>query len=111
MGLFSKDKGLILNILNGIFIIWIVGALVACVSNLSYIVVKDSEYTYDEYKIMYCDMEYDTEDYCSNSYISYNLGRKDDSKTYLRNEIIAVSNVLLVMGALILVNKEKKKNK
>ena len=111
MGLFSKEKGLILNILNGVFIIWIVGALVVCVSNLSYVIVKDSEYTYDEYKIMYCDMEHDTEEYCSNSFISYNLGRKDNNKTYLRNEIIAIANVLLVSGALVLVNREKKKNK
>ncbi len=111
MGLFSKEKGLILNILNGVFIIWIVGALVACVSNLSYVIVKDYEYTYDEYKIIYCDMEHDSEEYCSNSYISYNLGQRDNNKIYLRNEIISIANVLLVAGALVFVNKEKKKNK
>lgn len=111
MGLFSKEKGLILNILNGIFIIWIVGALVACVSNLTHIIVEDSEYSYEEYKVMYCDMEYDSEESCSNSYISYNLGQRDNYKIYLRNEIISVANVLLVAGALIFVNKEKKKNK
>ena len=111
MGLFTNENGLIFNILNGILIIWIVGALVACVSNLSYILVKDYDYTYDEYKVIYCDMEYDSEEYCSNSYISYNLERKDDNKRYLRNDIISVSNVLLVAGALFIVNREKKKNK
>ena len=111
MGLFSKEKGLILNILNGIFIIWMVGALVACVSNLTHIIVADSEYTYEEYKVMYCDMEHDSEEYCSNSFISYNLGQRDNNKIYLRNEIISIANVLLVAGALVFVNKEKKKNK
>ena len=51
MKLFSKEKGIVLSLLNAIFIIWIVSALVITISNITMIFIKDYTYTYEEYKV------------------------------------------------------------
>lgn len=108
MGLFTKDKGLILSILNAIFVIWIVGACVSCITNVSNILIKDHQYTYDEYQLISCDMEYDTEDVCLGYYTLYINDEEMINNEYVRNLIISVANILLVAGTLVLVNKDKK---
>lgn len=96
MGLFSKEKGLILSILNAILVIWIVGACVSFVANISYVLVKDHQYTYEEYETVYCDLDYETEEECKNYFISYELDQSDFQINYLRDSIISAVHVLLV---------------
>ena len=109
MNLFSKEKGIIFSALNAILIIWIITATVITVSNTTNFLIKDYEYTYEEYKISYCDLKYDTEEICKNNYTNYQLDRKNYDTDNKRNIIISITNVLLVSGVLIVLNKSKKK--
>ena len=40
MNLFSKEKGIILSILNSILVIWVLGAIIAIISNLTPLLIK-----------------------------------------------------------------------
>lgn len=109
MSLFSKEKGIIFNLLNAVLLIWILSAIVMTVSNLTYLLVKDYAYTYSEYEISYCDFDYITKEECKNDYDSYMLDKKYEDVVYKRDTISSVSNVLLVAATLFLINKDKKK--
>ena len=108
MKLLSKEKGIIPSILNAIFIIWIVSAIVITVSNVTTILIKDYTYTYDEYKLINCSKDYETEEDCKNNYTFYKLNKKEQNIQYKRNIINSVSNVFIISGVLFLLNKEKK---
>jgi len=109
MKLFSKEKGIVLSILNAVFIIWIVAAIVVAVTNASHLIVKDVTYTYDEYKIFGCTLDEETEEDCNDYYKMYLLDEKNLENEYKRNIMNAIVNVVLVSGALIILNVEKKK--
>jgi len=108
MKLFSKEKGIIFSILNAILVIWIITATVIGISNITTLVVKDYEYSYDEYKTVYCDLEYEKEEECINRYDSYKIDQKVYNIDYKRNLIVSISNIVLVSGVLLVLNKEKK---
>ena len=105
----SKEKGIIFSALNAILIIWIIVATVIATSNITMLVVKDYEYTYEEYKLSYCNLEYDTEGTCENDYTIYKLDKKNYNTEYKRNIINSLTNVILVSIVLIILNKSKKK--
>lgn len=109
MKLFAKEKGIILCILNAILVLWFIAATVITVSNATQYFIKDYEYTYEEYKKVYCDFEYETKEECDNYYETYKLDRKIYSVEYKRNIIVSISNVILVTTTLFIINKEKKK--
>jgi len=109
MNLFSKEKGIIFSILNAILVIWIISAIIITVSNLTHILVKDYTYNYDEYKIVYCNLDYETELECKNNYDAYAIDAKHEDISYKRDLIIAISNVILVSGVLVLLNTKKTK--
>ena len=109
MKLFSKEKGIIFSILNAIFVIWIVSALVITISNITMLAIKDYTYTYEEYKVINCDFEYETEENCESNYTLYKIDSKNYNTEYKRNIIISVSNIIIVSGILFVLNKEKNK--
>lgn len=111
MNLFSKEKGIILSLLNAVLIIWLLGAIISTISNITPLVIRDHVYNYEEYKIMYCDLEYESEELCKNNYIAYELDSKYTDPEYKRSVIISITNVLLVSTALVILNKSKKLNK
>lgn len=108
MKLFSKEKGLIFSALNAILLIWMVAAAVSIFSNLAYLIIKEDNYTYEEYSIVYCD-EYLNEEDCKRDFAEHNLFVKDWQTTYKRDIIIAVGNIIIVGGVMYLINLEKKK--
>lgn len=108
MKLFSKEKGIIFSILNAVLVIWVITATVVAVSNITPLVIKDYEYTYEEYKMIYCDSEYETEEECNNNFNSYKLDKKVYNVDYKRNVVTAVFNIVLVSGVLFVLNKERK---
>lgn len=110
MNLFSKEKGIIFNVLNAILVIWIIAAIVISVSNLTHLVVKDYTYNYEEYEVVYCNFDYETKEECKNNYDAYSIDRKHENIEYKRDLIISLSNVVLVSAVLKLLNK-KQKNK
>lgn len=110
MKLFSKEKGFVFSALNAIFLIWIVTALVSVVSNLSHLLIRDNDYTYDEYKLLYCNMDYTTEDECKNDYEAHKLDIKSWDVDYKRSIFIGIANVVIVCGVMYLINKEKATN-
>lgn len=109
MNLFSKEKGIILSLLNAVLIIWILGAIISTIYNLTPLLVRDHVYTYEEYEIMNCDLDYETEEECKESYIYYELDTKYLDPEYKRSIIISVSNIILVSTTLVILNKNKKK--
>ena len=111
MSLFSKEKGIVLSILNAVLLIWILAAIVVCISNLTNIVIKDYSYNYDDYKIVFCNLEYETEDDCKEYYKTHIIDLKGEDIYHKRNALIAASNVLLVSITLIILNINKKKEK
>lgn len=109
MNLFSKEKGIIFSALNAILIIWIIATMVMTISNITTFLIKDYEYTYEEYKISYCDLKLDIEETCKNDYINYQLDRKSYDINNKRELIISIANVILVSVVLIVLNQSKKK--
>ena len=108
MKLFSKDKGIVLSCLNAALIIWITAAIVLTISNFTYIVFKDIEYTKEEYEIQYCSYpEYKEEnDDCEIRYQQYKLDQRHSQRNYQRSIIISISNVIIVTGILLIINKK-----
>lgn len=109
MNLFSKEKGLVLSLLNAVLVIWVIAATVVTISNLTNIFIKDFSYSYEDYKIVFCNSEYESEEDCQNYYKSHIIDLDGEIVYYKRNAIIAVSNVLLVSATLIILNTNKKR--
>ena len=112
MKLFNKDKGCVLSCLNAVLLIWIIAAIVLTISNITHILVKDISYTYEEYKVQYCqyyeekDSKEDIENECKISYQQDKLHQKQQHRSYQRNLIISIANIFVVSGTLILINKK-----
>lgn len=107
MKLFSKEKGFVFSALNAILLIWMIVSAVSMVSNLSSLIIQDDDYTYDEYKLLYCNMKYVTEEECQNDYSAHKLSNRSWNNDYKREIIIAFGNLVIVGGAMYLINKEK----
>ena len=109
MNLFSKEKEIILKIINAILVVWILIASVVIVNNLVYIVVKDPEITYEEYKLVNCSgakkSEILLEDDCQAEYKSENINNRLQNYYYYRSIIICLAQILIVGGTLYLFNK------
>lgn len=108
MNLFSKEKGIVLSLLNAVLVIWLLGAVIFTISNLTSLIIKEPVYTYEEYKIMNCDFEFDTVEDCENNYEMYKLDSKYFDIQTKRSFIVSVANIVLVFTTLILLNKNKR---
>lgn len=114
MRLFSKEKGIILNILNVILIIWLMLGIVFTVANVADVIIKEPIHTYEEYEALYC-YNYDIEETdsvdknCKSDYISYKYDLKYRSNETKKGLVISISNILLSGIVLILLNKGKDK--
>lgn len=110
MNLFSKDNGA-LAILNVILVLWILTAISICVSDITNLLIKDYEYSYEDYKISYCDFEYETEEECNKNYNIFKVDQKVFEIEYKRSIIISIINVVLVSGTLVILNVGQRKRK
>lgn len=109
--MFNKERGIIVLILNAVLIIWLLSATILTINNITNILIKDYIYTYEEYKISYCNFEYETEEECKNNYAIFKLDNKNLNVEYYRNIINSAANVILVSTTLLILNKKKIKNK
>ena len=114
MNLFSKDKELILKITNGILLIWFLGALMFTGYNIIEKLVKEPGYTYNEYKLQYCGKYDEITDYESNCQEMYDRSKLDNKHSDFyttRSLYTSILNVVIVGGALFLLNKKKETKK
>ena len=124
MKLFSKDKGIILLILNAVLIIWLMISIVISVANITNTLIKDYEYDYKEYKEVYCyyHEEYDDKDgtikneeyverTCKSEYASYKLSNKEMEISRKRGLIISISSIILSVIVLLVLNLKSKDKK
>ena len=119
MNLFSKEKELIFKIVNGILLLWFVGALVFVCGSAINLIIKEPVSTYNEYKVNSCYYFKDDttltaeeqDEQCNESYIAY----KDGLDNYDYYKWISLynsfANVIIVSVVLIFINIPIKKNK
>ena len=120
MNLFSKEKEIIFKITNAVLLIWFVAALVLICTNTISLLVKDpsQNYTYDEYKSLYCGKDvYDNmssteiEESCQTSYNNSKLNNESSDYYKLLYVYGAAANIIIVGGVLYFLNKEPKEKK
>lgn len=124
MKLFSKEKGIILSILNAILVIWLMVGIILTVANVTNILIKDYEYDYKEYKEVYCyyHEEYDDKDgtvtneeyverTCKSEYASYKLSNKEMEISRKRGLIVSNTNIVLTTLVLVVLNLKSKDKK
>ena len=107
MILFSKEKELILKILNGVLLVWFLGAIVFTLNNGINLLVDEPSI---EDKIETCKMqcvEEEGKDSGCDSMYYY-----DDSEHYeLKSLYYSIANVIVVGPALYFLNKKKSTKK
>lgn len=113
MDLFGRDKELIHKILNGILILWFLGALMFTVSTFIDIVVKppEKDLTYEEYKerCYFGDEEgVDYDKNCDREYRYHIENRENEDFYNTRSLYIALANDVVVGFALVLLNRKRK---
>ncbi len=107
MILFSKDKELILKILNGVLLVWFLGAIVFTLNNTIDLLVDEPSI---EEKTEICKKQCNQEEVkdCGCNAMYY----YDDSEQYeLRSLYYSIANVLVVGPALYFLNKKKSTKK
>ena len=112
MELFSKEKELILKLVNAVLVIWFVTALVITFNIGLNILIKAPEQTFEEYKAVNCyyrDEEY--KDSCENQYESNKYHQKEDKRNKKINISVAIFNVVAVGATTFILNRPKKKSK
>ena len=108
MILFSKEKELILKILNGVLLVWFLGAIVFTLNNgINLLVDEPSIEDKIETCKMQCVEEEEGKDCGCDSMYYY-----DDSEHYeLKSLYYSIANVIVVGPALYFLNKKKSTKK
>ena len=122
--LFSKEKDIFLKIINSILVLWLMTAIVISFGVGIKIINKEKILTYDEYSKDVCVLEKlpyecDTEECkkeideernknCENYYIQYKKDLERTNKININNELIALSNVIIVSLFLHILNRKHK---
>lgn len=117
MNLFSNDKNLIQKIINGVVFIWFIASVVICFSNIVNVLLEEKVYDETEFEAMYCAEKVDemsddlyTYDNCQKQYKKYELN--NDRTFYEKKSLIfSIGQIIIVGGALVLLNKKDLKNK
>ncbi len=108
MNLFSKDKELIFKIVNGIFLIWFIAAVVLTANSAIDLIVKDNVPTYQEYR------QTEIKNYPVNDKLSevemenmYNQQYASRDVQALKSMLIGMANIVIVGGTIYVLNKKK----
>jgi hypothetical protein len=110
MGLFRREKDLILKLTNLVLLLWLIGSITILYINVIDILLPRPLMTYDEYKISNCVYNVDqSEENCQSQYSTYKTYNKTD--VYSKQKIIltSIGSVIIVTGALFALNKNSKK--
>lgn len=115
--LFSKEKDIVLKIINSILVVWLMVSIVITFGVGIRIVNKDTILPYTDYSKQICDLDkipeeeidQDTiKDNCYSSYINEKKENESYNKSNINNLLIALSNVIIVSLFLSLLNKRYK---
>ena len=115
--LFSKEKDIFLKIINSILVIWLITAIVITLGVGIRIINKDKVLTYEEYKVVKCDLDKIPEEEidmktinenCRESYTQDKNYKEEMNKTYNENFLIGLSNIVILSLFLNLLNKKSK---
>ncbi|MGI6325076.1 MAG: hypothetical protein ACOXZS_03965 [Bacilli bacterium] len=112
MNLFSSKKNIFLKIMNGILLLWFVGALAICANNFITMLMPEPFLTYEEFKAERCGFfkehtEEDSEEPCQSQYNNYKTTRKRDNYYNRRGLLVALSNVIIVGSTIYTLNRKK----
>lgn len=109
MNLFSKDKELIFKIVNGIFLIWFIAAVILTANSIIDYVIREPIPTYQEFIKneggMYPEKgttESEMKDIYNQNYANQNIYA-------LRFLLTSMANVVIVGGAIYILNRTPKK--
>ena len=115
MILFSKDKEIIFKIVNAIFLLWLIIALLGLGNTIINMLVSEKTYTYDEYKLDSCNSYSKvnpennkmSEEDCKMMYDQYKYNN-NSSNYYLKVDLLnIIANVIIVLFTLIILNRKK----
>lgn len=115
--LFSKEKDIVLKVINSILIIWLIVAIVITFGVGIKIINKDTVLSYSDYSKEICDLdkipseEIDQDTIKDNCYVSYIEEKKETenmNSTNVNNILISLSNVVIVGLFLSILNKKYK---
>lgn len=111
--LFKKDKELLLKLTNAILLLWLIGAIVALLSSIVDISIKDpvANLTYEEYKGIYCysdesSTEEQNELRCKGDYKLQTINNDNYKIKVIYNSAIMI---VVVGSTLYLLNRKKQK--
>lgn len=105
MMLFKKDIDLILKLTNLALILWFIGALIAVYVNFINIMMPSRIMTYTEYTETNCTTN-NSETDCTKLYNQYKSSNKMNTYEQQKTLYISLSMVIIVGGAVYLVNKK-----
>lgn len=108
MNLFSRDKDIIFKIVNGIFLIWFIAAVILTANSIIEYVVREPVPTYQEFR----DTEYKNFPEEKGNGMTEAEVRKMYDQSYqnrdswaLKFMFTSIANVVIVGGAILIINK------
>ena len=108
MNLFSRDKDIIFKIVNGVFLIWFIAAVILTANSIIEYVVREPVPTYQEFR----DTEYKNFPEEKGNGMTEAEVRKMYEQSYqgrdswaLRFMFTSMANVVIVGGAILVINK------
>lgn len=115
--LFSKEKDIVLKVINSILVIWLIAAIVITFGVGIRIFNKDVTLSYSDYSKQICDLdkipteEIDQQTIKYNCYASYIAEKKENesyNKANVNNILVSLSNIVIVALFLSLLNRKYK---
>ncbi len=110
MNLFSKDKELIFKIVNGIFLIWFIAAVVITANSAIDLLIKEDIPSFQEYRVK------EFKNYPENDKISdqelenmYNQQYRSQNVYALKSTLNGIANIIIVGGTLYILNRVPKR--
>ena len=114
--LFSKEKDIVLKVINSILVIWLIAAIVITFGVGIRIFNKDVTLSYSDYSKQICDLDkIPTEEIdqqtIKDNYASYIAEKKENesyNKANVNNILVSLSNIVIVALFLSLLNRKYK---
>ena len=119
MILFSKDKEIILKIVNAVFLLWFIIALLAIGNITINMLVMEKTQTYEEYKLISCGSlsiknpsdpalnKGVSEADCKLMYDQYKYNNRNNTYYQKVDLYKGIANAVIVLGTLFILNRKK----
>lgn len=111
MNLFTKEKELILKLVNGILLLWLVIVTIISFNLALEVAMPEAKETYEEFSFNFCPKEDYEEKDCKENYL-YNLKYYEDNIRNNKKSLAVAVFAAAAMGTTLLVlNPKAKENK